>query len=112
MNELVQVPWWVCVEAKRALQSVIEDKNSYYARVMVDDAASIRSALEHLESAIANRKGGQPQPTLTAAERESVIWAAHAAKYWAMYSENHAERELFAKRGEALRWLAEKHKCD
>ena len=49
---------------------------------------------------------------LTDAEREAVIWAAHAAKYWAMYSENHAERELFAKRGEALRWLAEKHKCD
>lgn len=49
---------------------------------------------------------------LTEAELEAVIWAAHAAKYWAMYSENHAERELFAKRGEALRWLAEKHKCD
>ena len=76
MHELVQVPWWVCVEAKRALHSVIEDKNSYYARVMVDDAANIRGALEHLESAIDNRKGGQPPPTLTDAEREAVERAA------------------------------------
>lgn len=63
MNELVQVPWWVCVEAKRALESVIEDENSYYARVMVDDAAGIRSAVEHLETAIASRKKGPSDRT-------------------------------------------------
>jgi hypothetical protein len=70
MNELIAVHWWVCVEALRALRSVVADKNGYYAKTMIDDAANIRSALEAMEAAVVSRKS--PQPALTDAEREAI----------------------------------------
>ena len=77
MNELIAVHWWVCVEALRALRSVVSDKDGYYSRTMIDDAANIRSALEAMEAAVISRKS--PQPTLTDAEREAVEWALEEA---------------------------------
>jgi hypothetical protein len=52
VNENLQIEKWVAVEALRALTVITKNPNSYYSKIMPDDAANIREAIMRLEKAI------------------------------------------------------------